>query len=266
MNSSDAPLAAGSGEIHSRRGQYPEADPELNAIARHVFAPKAERIADIEYAIEYELANRFSGGDVLDVYEFDNGSVAFMAADVSGRGAQAAMQAALIKFAARAYASAGMTPETVMRTLDRLYLENNAFERIESFATVFFAHIDAERRTMGYASAGHDLAILVRPGETPRLLPVTAPIIGVFEDAHALFAQRYIELVKGSVLVLATDGITEARDASGEFFGIDRLIERIADGRDGTMRDLAAGVLDDAVSFAGSAIHDDMAVVGIRFL
>ncbi len=254
-------------QLREHRGRYPEAeDPILNAVARHVFAPKAERIAGVEYAIEYELAERYAGGDVLDVYQFDNGSVAFLAADVSGRGGQAAMRAALLKFAARAYASAGMTPETVVHTIDRLYIENNRYEKFESFATLFFGHIDAERKTMGYASAAHDLAIFAAPGCEPEFLPVTAPLIGFFEDRRDLFRQRFIELQAGSILVVATDGITESRNARKEFFGEERLLELVRAGRNAPMSDLSNAILEAGLSFCSNSAHDDMAVVAIRFL
>ncbi len=180
----------GSADVRGRRG-YAKDPAESNAVLRDIFAPKAEIVDKVEYAIVYELPDTHLGGDVLDVYVYDNGSVSFMAADVSGHGAAAAANAALIKYSIRAYASSGMSPEIVLRNLDRLYLENSAFEKRESFASVFFAMIDSERATLGYSAAGHDLAILARPAERPRQLPVTAPIIGVFEDQSHLFHQRF---------------------------------------------------------------------------
>src|SRR5579875_3434780 len=74
-------------------------------LARHVFEPKFGGVRAVDYAIQYRLADGFAGGDVADVYEFDNGSVAFMVADVEGRGVNAAGLAALIKFSLRAFAS-----------------------------------------------------------------------------------------------------------------------------------------------------------------
>ncbi len=257
----------GSAEVREHPGKYPEADdPLVNAVARYVFAPKAEHIENVEYAIEYELADRYAGGDVLDVYRFDNGSIAFLAADVSGRGAQAAMRATLLKFASRAYASAGMTAEAVMQSLDRLYIENNAFENRDSFATVFFGHIDNARKIMNYSSAAHDLAILVSPGKEPEFLPITAPLLGFFDQRRKMFQHRFIDLVPGSVLVVATDGITESRNADGEFFGEERLLDLIRIKRDAPMSELANATLESALGFAENSARDDMAVIAVRFL
>lgn len=234
-------------------------------LARHVFAPKSDGVAGVDYAIQYRLADGFAGGDIADVYGFDNGSVAFMVADVEGRGVDAAALATLIKFSLRAFASTGMTAEATMINLDRVYLENCAFEKMSSFASVFFAHVDNERRTMGYCSAGHDIAMLMRPQEAPVLLPVTAPVIGVFDGRHDYFKQRYMEIGPGTILLLATDGITGARDRSGELFGNNRFLESAERNRNGSMSDMAKAIIADALQFSENRIADDIAVLAARF-
>lgn len=249
---------------HGRAESIKETVTGAAVLARHVFAPKAGGLPLVDYAVQYRLTDGFAGGDIADVYEFDNGSVAFMAADVEGRGVQAAALATLIKFSLRAFASAGMTAEATMLNLDRVYLENCVYENIDSFASVFFAHVDSERRTMGYSSAGHEPAILMRPEEAPVLLPVTAPLIGLSMDRQ-YFNQRYMEIVHGTVLVLATDGVTEARNGSGELYGNERLLECVERGRGGSMSSLAKAIIDDALHFSGGTTADDIAVLAARF-
>ncbi len=134
-----------------------------------------------------------------------------------------------MKYGLRAYASQGLTAEHVLRALDRLYLENAAFERIESFASVFFGVVDITRRSLSYASGGHEAAALLVPGEPPRLLDPTAPLIGVFDDQHHLFRQLHVELPPGALLVATTDGVTESRANDGEFFGIERFLATAAE-------------------------------------
>lgn len=245
----------------NREQETPE---QTYAIARHVFAAKAEQIDDIDYAIEYKFAS-YAGGDIADVYAFDNGGVAFTVADVEGHGPGAASLATLVKFSLRAYLSAGAMAESAMRQLDRLYVENCAFEKTPSFVTAFLAHIDQERSTMAYCSAGHDVAVLMRPNESPILLPVTAPLVGVFEDQRHLFKQRNMEIRPGMILVLGTDGITESRRDDGELFGSERLLSVIASHRSCSMRDLAHGIVDAALDFSGGAVRDDIAVLAAHF-
>lgn len=255
------------GDARILQESAPPIDPLQRAeiLARDVFATQAHSIDRLDYAIAYRFAEGRAGGDVIDVYGYDNGSVSFLAADVEGRGPEAAARAAMIKYSLRAYASAGMTVESSMLHLDRAYVENCAFEETPSFASVFFSQIDLERRTFAYCSGGHDIAAMARPEERAVPLPVTAPLVGVFEDQWHLFPQRYLELVSGTVLVLGTDGITEARNAGGAFFGIDGLIKLLDDGRAAPVGSLVQSILDEVLSFCEGNTHDDIALAAVRF-
>ncbi len=108
--------------------------------------------------------------DIVDVYQYDNDSVAFAIADISGKGPYAAVNAALIKFGVRAYSSEGLTPERVIRALDRLYVETNAFEKRDSFASVFFGIVDSTRRFMNYTNAGHEPVLVISPSGVTSVL------------------------------------------------------------------------------------------------
>ncbi len=113
------------------------------------------------------------GGDLIDVYQFNNGSVAISIADISGKGAQAASRAALVKYGLRAYVSAGLTPAQVLRNLNVLYMETSAFDKVNphSFVSVFLGIVDPKHRIMTYASAGHEPVMLLSPHKPPELLP-----------------------------------------------------------------------------------------------
>lgn len=233
-------------------------------LIKHLFAAPAHEIEGITYATAYRLAHGAVGGDIVDVYHFDNGNVALAIADIAGKGAQAAIHAALVKYGLRCYASEGLTPERVLRSLDRVYLENNAFERTESFTSVFLAILDHSREALSYASAGHEPVVLAQPGEAARTLPPTAPLVGVFDDQHHLFKQRFVEMRTGSLLVATTDGVTEARNAHGEFFEMPRLLATIERLRHETPAQIVGGILRAVEDFAGDELHDDIAVVAMR--
>jgi serine phosphatase RsbU (regulator of sigma subunit) len=231
----------------------------------HLFAEGDHNIPGISYAVAYRLAEANSGGDIVDVYQFDNGSVALSIADISGKGTQAAVHAALIKYGLRAYSSHGLTPEKAMRAMDRLYLENSTFEHIESFASVFLGIVDHKRRVFTYSSAGHEPVVLVHPHLEPRLLPPTAPIIGVFDDQHHLFRQESTDLEPGSLLVATTDGATEVRNSEDEFFGTERLISCIGRHRGSSPTEMVDSILAEIAQFSAGAWHDDVAVLVARF-
>jgi serine phosphatase RsbU (regulator of sigma subunit) len=105
----------------------------------------------------------------------------------------------------RAYASQGYDALGAIRALNRLCIENCAFEgESEFFATAFFAIIDAECGSMEYVSAGHEAACLVRGGGA-RFLDATGPILGLLDDDRA-FREQKITLEPGDTIAAVTDG------------------------------------------------------------
>jgi sigma-B regulation protein RsbU (phosphoserine phosphatase) len=234
-------------------------------LVEHLFARGSAKIAGIEYAVGYKLAFGLTGGDIVDVYHFDNDAVSFCIADISGKGTEAAVHAALVKYGLRAYASQGLTPERVLRSLDRLYLENNAFEGIESFASVFFGMVDSSRRIMHYASGGHEAAAIILPGQRARTIEPTAPLIGVFDDQHHLFKQGFVELPPGALFVATTDGITEARAPDRTFFGMEGFIEIVEALSEAPVDEIVHTLIERARAFTNDHLRDDIAVVAARF-
>ncbi|HTU70164.1 MAG TPA: PP2C family protein-serine/threonine phosphatase [Candidatus Baltobacteraceae bacterium] len=235
-------------------------------LIRHLFATSEHRIDGVEYHAAYALAEGAVGGDIVDVFHFDNGNVALSIADISGKGAAAAVHAAVVKYGLRCYASEGLTAERVLRSLDRVYIENNAFERTESFASVFVGILDRDRRSLAYASAGHEPVMLCRPGAALEVLHPTAPLIGVFDDQNHLFKQRHIEIEPGTILVLTTDGATEARSPGGELFGMERLAAAVSHAvRSATTMEYVVGaVMREVERFCDGRLRDDIAVLAVR--
>jgi phosphoserine phosphatase RsbU/P len=229
------------------------------ALAEHLFANSDRSIAGISYAVKYKLAEGHVGGDLIDVYHFDNDEVG-----IAGKGTQAAVQAAMIKYGLRAYASHGLSPERVLRSLDRLYLENNAYESRDSFASVFFGKLDPTRRLFHYACAAHEPVILVQPQQPARMLEITAPLIGVFDDQHHLFKQAFVHLEVDSLLVATTDGVTEARDDDGKFFGLERLVALVTECRELPVGEIVDRVLLETEEHCQGRRRDDIAIIAVR--
>lgn len=244
----------------------PEERAAAEVLIRHLFAPSSHPIDGLEYGAAYALAEGAIGGDIVDVYHFDNGNVALSIADISGKGAPAAIHAALVKYGLRCYVSEGLTTERVLRSLDRAYIENNAFERTESFASVFTAIVDQDRRSLTYASAGHEPVLLARPGKALEVLSPTAPLIGVFDDQHHLFKQRQIPIEPGTVIFATTDGVTEARSPDRALYGMERLVAAVERELPSavSMNDLIGRVLGDVNDFTAGRFYDDIAVLAVR--
>ncbi len=246
-----------------------ETTPTTSAAAEilleHLFAQSDASIPGVSYAVTYRLAEGRAGGDIIDIYHFDNNSVAISIADISGKGTQAAVHAALIKYGLRAYTSQGLNPEKAVRAMDRLYLENSSFERTESFASLFLGVIDPTRRLMTYTCAGHEPVMIVGADGKVSVLEPTAPLIGIFDDQHHLFKQNFVELASGALFFGTTDGVTESRNAEGELYGMERLTAIVRRHRDKPETELVETILADAVAFSGNVRRDDIAIIAARF-
>jgi sigma-B regulation protein RsbU (phosphoserine phosphatase) len=256
----------GGASVDIETGGPPTRENAATVLIEHLFANTDAQIPGISYAVAYRLAEEFVGGDIVDVYHFDNNSVALSIADISGKGARAAVHAALIKYGLRALSSHGLTPERALRSLDRLYLENNNFEQNESFATVFFGLVDPKRKAIIYACAGHEPVIVIQPDKTVQVLAPTAPLIGVFDDQHHLFTQDMVAVTAGTLFVATTDGITEARNPEGEMFGMERFIATALANSDRDVKGVIASIIDAAHAFSTGRIVDDIAIIAARFL
>jgi sigma-B regulation protein RsbU (phosphoserine phosphatase) len=265
----DAPTLAKPIEASGTPAEHPFlniAPSAADVLVKTVFGNPQHRIPGIVYTTAFKLAEGKTGGDIVDVFHYDNDHVSFAIADIAGKGSEAAVHAAMIKYGLRSFVSNGLNPERVMRSLDRLYLENNAFEQVESFACIFLGVVDTTRRLLHYTNAGMESILVIHPDGTVRQLEQTAPLVGVFEDQHHLFKQSFVDLHPGSLLVGATDGVTEARDRKGRMLGIERIHEVVVGQRSESVSSIAASLLAEAECFSDDRRRDDIAIMVARFL
>ncbi len=203
------------------------------------------------------------GGDFYDLIRLPDRRACVIMGDVSGKGVEAASVSAAVKTALGAYAWEGLAPARMVRSLNDFLL---GFSRLETFATLFVGIIDLAAGTMRYCSAGHPPAIFIRAdAQEISILDVQSGVVGAFHDIA--YQDGVVSFGPGDVLLLYTDGTTEARDPSGAFFGEEGL-------RDMVMRESAEGkpfegfverllaALDD---FTGHDLEDDVAMVAVRF-
>lgn len=208
-------------------------------------------------------ASAFVGGDFYDLISLPGRRACVIMGDVSGKGVEAASVSAAVKTALGAYAWEGLAPARMVRSLNEFLL---GFSRVETFATLFVGIIDLASSTITYCSAGHPPALLVRAGgQEMTLLDVQSGVVGAFHDIA--YRDGSIGIGEGDVLLLYTDGTTEARDPSGAFFGEQGL-------RDMVMREsdpakpyegFLSRLMDTVEEFTGHKLEDDVAMVSLRF-
>jgi sigma-B regulation protein RsbU (phosphoserine phosphatase) len=151
----------------------------------------------------------------------------------------------------------------VMVNLNRLVYESSAADR---YATLFYAQYDASTRMIEYVNAGHNPPLIFRTcGDRRDILRLETggPVIGLMPDCS--YRQGSVALEEGDVLVLFTDGITEAMNGAGEEWGEERLTRAILANRALPARELIDHITRKADEFvAGAAQYDDMTLIAAR--
>jgi len=195
---------------------------------RSLYPRQLPAIPGVELAAHCEPA-RIVSGDLYDAMELAPGRIGLLCADVSGKGMAAALLMSNLQAIARALLRIhgnGPGGGAEMPHPCRLVTEINRdlWGRIPDnrFVTLFWAEYDCETSRLRYTNAGHCPPLLFDSGGGPPLRLETGGLpVGLFREAS--FSQAELLLAPGSLLVIYTDGVSEAPDAGGEEFGEERL-------------------------------------------
>lgn len=203
----------------------------------------------------------FVGGDFYALTQLPGRQACIVMGDVSGKGVEAASVSAAVKTALGAYAWEGFTPARMVRSLNDFLL---GFSRLETFVTLFVGIVDLDAATLTYCSAGHPPAILLRAdsGEYTTL-NVQSGVVGAFLDMS--YQDGCEKISEGDLLLLYTDGTTEARSPSGDFFGEDGLKEAVMREAEVGFDGICDRLLARLDTFTNNATDDDVAMVALRF-
>jgi len=252
-------------ELHSRIVEHERVEQEL-AVAAEIqasFMPrKAPDIPGWQVRAMIDSA-REASGDFIDIVPLPGGRWGLLVADVSGKGVPAALYMALARTLIRTFAfEHPVSPETVLTAVNRRILEDTDDDL---FVTAFYGVLDPEAGTLCYANAGHNPPYLFRNSgsEEVRELMGTGVPLGMLEDAS--WESECVEIAHNESAVLYTDGVTEAQNASEEFFGEERLIEVARANRDRSALDMRVAIFEAVQEFIGDTPRsDDIAVAVIK--
>jgi eukaryotic-like serine/threonine-protein kinase len=205
------------------------------------------------------VASRSIGGDFSDYLEFDATRFAFALGDVAGKGPPAALLAALLLGSFRSSARPDSTPSRVVAATNRMLVSHNRESR---FATLVHGVLSSDG-TLTYCNAGHNPPILLRSDSVVRL-EEGGPIVGLFE--HAAYEDNTVKLVGGDLVVVFSDGISEAINREGNEFGDERIRQTVEQHRNESTSTIADAVVGAVTSFAsGQAMSDDYSVMVVRY-
>jgi len=209
-----------------------------------------------DFAAYWQPARQVSG----DFYDFISTSagLGIVIADVSDKGMPAALFMALSRTILRASLIQSDAPADGIAQANRLICADSTNAM---FVTLFYAQVLANRGELIYVNAGHNPPYLYRvSNDRPELLPRTNMVLGL--DDTLQFNQRRLSLEAGDVLIMYTDGLTDALNARGEEFGVERLQQVCAENRHNPAAQVVAALRTAIFDFVGKTpLADDCTVV-----
>lgn len=225
--------------------------------------PKAcPSIAGWEIVAVYQAA-RIVGGDFYDFFELpgDLARLGVLVADVADKGVPAALFMALSRTIIRTTALSGRGAAAALKRANRLILNDSASDL---FLSAFYGILETETGRFLFANGGHNRPLWYNASrKTVRELRAKGVILGVFDDIA--IEERRIQLGAGDVLVLYTDGVTEALDIDDDMFGTQRLMELLRNSAAGSAQQIASAIVDAYNQFTLEAEQsDDVTFVVIK--
>jgi len=238
-----------------------ESELELSQIVQRGLLPQqAPTIPGLSVAA-FSRPAQIVSGDYFDFVQFRDGSHGIVMADISGHGVSAGMLMSSLQTAFHTLTPSAESPLEVLERINRLYAHNINFT---TFVTVFFGRLDLSNGRFSYGSAGHNSGYLYRTstGEEVLLHP-TGPAIGLMEAFAVQLGE--VQLRSGDALVLYTDGLTEAFNASGIQWGLDRLAEIVRSNAQQSPEQMIQKILKALTEFTeGTPLVDDATLIVCR--
>jgi PAS domain S-box-containing protein len=268
LRAANAGLHAQTEELASQRDALHEAHTETARLLEEqssLFRRLQEALLDIPQELSgvtfghlYRSATEQAqvGGDFYDIFEAKGGQIGLLIGDVSGHGLEAARVATLAKDVIHAFAHQFRRPHLVLRETNRLLVEKN----LAGFVSAFLGFLDPESGTLTFSSAGHPPPLLAADGRVTLLESIGSPL-GVFSDAR--YSDNKIDVPKESLLLLYTDGVTEAR-RDGDLYGEQRLAESLQRLQGLPVEGLPSRLLGEALGFSGGFLADDAALLAVN--
>ena len=233
-------------------------------LARQVQQSMLPRIFPLVPGYAFAARNRPArrvGGDFYDVILLDADCFGVVVGDVSDKGMPSALYMALTRSLIMAEARRERSPAAVLRNVHQLLL---ALGEANMFVTVFYGVVDGSARQLTYARAGHDRPLLLRNQRLERL-EGTGTVLGFPDLDEVPLSEERLDLLSGDRLVLYTDGLTDALDEDGRFFGLDRLLALVQSQAGLSAFELCQATFDRLAAYQGHAEpFDDMTMLVVE--
>lgn len=199
-------------------------------------------------------------GDYYDIINMEDGNTAMVVADVSGKGAGAAMIMANLQASVRVGIEISEDfGKFIGRINNHIYKNTSPSE----FITFFMGIWQSSHNMLYYVNAGHNPPILIDRNNEIRSLDATGLILGILPDQQ--YEVKTTKIEEGSLLLIYSDGLEEAMNARTEFFGRERIIEAMNEVKDKTPAEIIAHIQKRAIDFCeGKPLHDDLTMIAAK--
>jgi serine phosphatase RsbU (regulator of sigma subunit) len=225
-------------------------------IQRGILPEKAPEIPGLDLA-GFNAPCRTVGGDYYGFVTYPGGRVGLALGDVSGKGMSAALMVMAFEARLRVLAEDEDSAAGVVARLNKITCANCPSNR---FITFFFGILDPKTGHLAYANAGHNPPMIVRASGQVEVLPGGGPVLGIVPVAP--YAQEKARLGPGDLLVIYSDGVTEATNTAEEEYGEERLAEVLRSRRDEPAAAIVDAVTDSLQQFtSGAPQADDITLV-----
>ncbi len=214
----------------------------------------------------YEIAVRFQparvvGGDIYDVRMLAGGELLVSLADLAGHSVYGLVHLSLVHSALRLAEDDGLSPAEIASAVNRRVYDEL---QPDSYAAVFIGMLDPARHAVDFVNCGHLPPLVLRRGATDLVeeLFTGGPVLGAIEQVK--YTQRQTALGVGDVIVCYTDGIAEARNRQGEFFGTEGVVRTAQSHATASAEMLAEAILAAAGAFAEDVREDDVTLIVLK--
>ena len=215
---------------------------------------------DVEIVAELRAAKEV-GGDFYDYFQIDDDHTAIVIGDISGKGVPAAMFMMKTITCFKNFVAPNKTPSQILKEVNAALYDNN---HLQMFVTCFFAIVNKKTGELEFANAGHNPPVIGTNFKYDFLKCKTGFVLGGLQDAF-VFDEK-ITLKHGESITLYTDGVTEARNEKGDFYGEERLL-KLFNSRDFTcLVEVHHSLRDDMAKFTDNYEQsDDITVISMKF-